>query len=323
MARRPGFYGRRPRAAHHEAGHYLARLYFGHSFDEAVVRSVAECMAGPFTDQRGREVNCEGLVMGYDVSSPALSAEAVRAFKGLPAERDAFARQQTMAAEISLIEALAGIVAEARHRKVNRTNVILAGGDGDWAEAKAVAERWFPASKAFVLAEDRAAALVQSPAGWRAVEGMAARLLADGVMDCDTAEGIFAVAYGHPVPKFGSWTDRWPPTLARLRGRPDWHGRIQMVVATLRLGGSAMAGRRRSERAMRAAVARSPGRPGVARREDRRRFWASTAAGLSSEDAAVGAGVSQPVGSRWFREAGGMPPKTHAPSSKPPSERSL
>ena len=68
---------------------------------------------------------------------------------------------------------------------------------------------------------------------------------------------------------------------------------------------------------------RSPGRPGVARREDRRRFWAAIAAGLSSEDAAIGAGVSPAVGARWFREAGGMPPSTLAPSSKPLSGRYL
>jgi hypothetical protein len=84
-----------------------------------------------------------------------------------------------------------------------------------------------------------------------------------------------------------------------------------------------MAGRRRSERALRAVLARSPGRPGVAQRENRRRFWAAIAAGQSSDDAAIGAGVSQPVGFRWFREAGGMPPKILAPSSKPPSERCL
>src|SRR5919204_503484 len=47
------------------------------------------------------------------------------------------------------------------------------------------------------------------------------------------------------------------------------------------------------------------------------------AAGVSSEVAAVGAGVSPAVGARWFREAGGMPPTTLAPSSKPPSERYL
>jgi len=75
--------------------------------------------------------------------------------------------------------------------------------------------------------------------------------------------------------------------------------------------------KRRSDRSGR-GVLRSPGRPGVARREDRRRFWASIAAGLSSEAAGVTADVSPAVGVRWFREAGGMPP-----SSKPPSGRHL
>ena len=44
----------------------------------------------------------------------------------------------------------------------------------------------------------------------------------------------------------------------------------------------------------------------VAGREERRRFWAAIAAGTVSEDAAVGAGVPQAVGTRWFRKAGGM-----------------
>jgi transposase, IS30 family len=51
----------------------------------------------------------------------------------------------------------------------------------------------------------------------------------------------------------------------------------------------------------------SPGRPSVARREDRQRFWRAIAVGCSSEDAAAAAGVSQAVGSRWFRDSGGMP----------------
>jgi hypothetical protein len=80
--------------------------------------------------------------------------------------------------------------------------------------------------------------------------------------------------------------------------------------------------KRRSDRALR-GKSYSPGRPGVARREDRRRFWTLIAAGLSSEAAAIGVGVSQPVGSRWFREAGGMPPSTLGRSSKPPSGRCL
>jgi IS30 family transposase len=68
---------------------------------------------------------------------------------------------------------------------------------------------------------------------------------------------------------------------------------------------------------------RSPGRPGIARREERRRFWLSIAAGLSSEVAAVNAGVSSPVGARWFREAGGMPPSALVPLAKPLSGRYL
>jgi hypothetical protein len=82
-------------------------------------------------------------------------------------------------------------------------------------------------------------------------------------------------------------------------------------------------GKRRSDRALRAVLQRSPGRPGVARGEHRRRFWAVIASGQSSETAAVEAGVSPAVGARWFREAGGMPPSTFAPSAKPRSVRYL
>jgi IS30 family transposase len=70
--------------------------------------------------------------------------------------------------------------------------------------------------------------------------------------------------------------------------------------------------RRRSHRAGRAPM-RSPGRPPVARREHRQRFWAAIADGLSSEQAAVAAGVSPAVGVRWFREGGGMPSVSQAP----------
>ncbi|MEX1264288.1 MAG: IS30 family transposase [Actinomycetota bacterium] len=60
---------------------------------------------------------------------------------------------------------------------------------------------------------------------------------------------------------------------------------------------------------------RSPGRPPVARREHRQAFWEAIARGASSEDAGVQAGVSPAVGSRWFREAGGMPTSSFEPHS--------
>ena len=59
---------------------------------------------------------------------------------------------------------------------------------------------------------------------------------------------------------------------------------------------------------------RSPGRP-PPRREVQREFWRGVARGLSSEDAAVACGVSAPVGSRWFRHGGGMPPLSLVPPS--------
>jgi IS30 family transposase len=80
--------------------------------------------------------------------------------------------------------------------------------------------------------------------------------------------------------------------------------------------------KRQSDRSGRAPLP-SPGRPTVAGREERRRFWAAIAAGLSSEDAAAAANVPQAVGARWFRKAGGMPPAMFGPSAKPLSGRYL
>src|SRR5215475_15478252 len=80
--------------------------------------------------------------------------------------------------------------------------------------------------------------------------------------------------------------------------------------------------KRRSDRSGRAPLS-SPGRPPVARRDERRRFWTVIGAGMTSEDAAVGAGVPQAVGTRWFRKAGGMPPAMFGRSAKPLSGRYL
>ena len=72
--------------------------------------------------------------------------------------------------------------------------------------------------------------------------------------------------------------------------------------------------RRKSDRALRPRM-RSPGRPTAGRREHRQRFWEGVARGLTSYAAAVAVGLSPVVGSRWFRESGGMKPFTLAPLS--------
>lgn len=66
--------------------------------------------------------------------------------------------------------------------------------------------------------------------------------------------------------------------------------------------------RQKIVRAYRGQIA-SPGRPSIAWREDRVRFWAAIATGIKTEDACVAARVSGPVGFRWFRHAGGVNPR--------------
>jgi IS30 family transposase len=80
--------------------------------------------------------------------------------------------------------------------------------------------------------------------------------------------------------------------------------------------------KRRSGRCTRSRLW-SPGRPPVASRHERELFWGYIAIGMSSEAAAVKAGASQPVGSRWFREAGGMAPAIFRRSAEPLSGRYL
>ncbi|MBB5502173.1 hypothetical protein HDG37_006409 [Paraburkholderia sp. MM5384-R2] len=50
----------------------------------------------------------------------------------------------------------------------------------------------------------------------------------------------------------------------------------------------------------------SPGAPSLGHVMERR-FWQQIATGITSEKAAEAVGVSQAVGSRWFRYRGGMP----------------
>jgi hypothetical protein len=66
----------------------------------------------------------------------------------------------------------------------------------------------------------------------------------------------------------------------------------------------------RADRALRPAM-RSPGRPEPSRAVQRQ-FWRLIATGITSAEGAVGVGVSVPVGTRWFRHAGGMPPMSLA-----------
>ena len=64
----------------------------------------------------------------------------------------------------------------------------------------------------------------------------------------------------------------------------------------------------RADRALRPPMS-SPGRPRQSpSRRVERQFWRQIATGVTTAEACLAVGVSCPVGARWFRHAGGMPP---------------
>lgn len=87
-------------------------------------------------------------------------------------------------------------------------------------------------------------------------------------------------------------------------GVQQWRRRIgprrQVMYPRVRVGSGVRIGR--CVRRM-----RSPGRPEPSRAVQRQ-FWGLIATGITSAEAALKVGVSVPVGVRWFRHAGGMPP---------------
>ena len=78
----------------------------------------------------------------------------------------------------------------------------------------------------------------------------------------------------------------------------------------------------RRKRSTRARLG-SLGRPSVAGRTEQELFWRAIATGQSIEAAALKAGVSEAIGSRLFRKAGGMAPAKFRSSAKPLSGRYL
>src|SRR4029450_12903082 len=93
-----------------------------------------------------------------------------------------------------------------------------------------------------------------------------------------------------------AWERNWADSAGRRNTSV-----VEVLMATMRE-------RQRAVRLYRGQIP-SPGRPTVAWRQDRVQFWVAIARGAKTEDAAVDAGVSSPVGFRWFRHAGGGNPR--------------
>ena len=230
--------GRRMLTCHHEAGHALARWYFGYETDRVVVLSVAEIRAGVLIeDRRGRFDQCEGSCQGYDIHSPTLTREDAERY----AQKDMqdgprFLREQDTTAEIELIYGYAGAMAEAVYLKRRFFDCLQQGGEADEERVLDLAHRWFSTrtkqNNALVRAQHRVSVLVRSLKGREAIRLMAAALYAFGEIDGDEIDLICSGVYGARC-EFAAWFCRRMPTIEQLRNGyiPPARRRLTLMAA--------------------------------------------------------------------------------------------
>lgn len=217
--------GRRMRTCFHEAGHVLARWFFGYDSHCAWVLSMEEIKAGKWpVDDRGRICEFGGAVERYDIDSPlmtlAMIEESEAAGRISPAGA-AFLRQDApIRAEIELIQGIAGPVAQACFCRISLVQALMDGGMGDLRHNSRVSSAWFPDDQLATvrrLAEKRAVALIRSPKGWAAVTAIAYSLYGCGKIECDELNAMCEEAYGRKRVDRYAWMPHWPPTLEQLR----------------------------------------------------------------------------------------------------------
>jgi hypothetical protein len=217
--------GRRRLACYHEAGHCLARWFFGYGTDGAWVLTVDQVLRREWPiDDRGRVCEAEGAVERYDIVSPTMSLAMLDQMEeggGTAPEWLASMRSEMpIAAEITMIESIAGPIAEARFRKCGLFVAIWQGGHGDMQTMTATAAAWFLEGERDIArrtAETRATALVRSPKGWAAITTIGEALFNYGRVEGHEIDTMCAAAFGREMSAFYGWMPHWPPTLEMLR----------------------------------------------------------------------------------------------------------
>lgn len=221
----PRYKGRRRKACHHEAGHVLARWFFGFEIDSAEVQTVEDVLAGRcLRTDRGRLLACEGLVSGADILPWPFGPRSAGGDTQEQAEDD---RWRCYRRDVELIDTFAGFHAEAHYLRVHPNVAALAGGDDDLTRFCAVMAGWFPgvepndgdagyeALEARVDAWTRA--LVRSRHGRTAIRAVADALFVQGRLSGRRAAELCREAYGGRECAFEAWAEHWPPTTDELR----------------------------------------------------------------------------------------------------------
>ncbi len=211
--------GRRRLVCHHEAGHALARWYFGHLTDRVTVLTAEQVRAGEtIEDERGRRVPCEGLCEGYDIIGYPFGPTRI---EGGPEKQARINHALAVSRDVELIHCVAGFYAEADYGRLSPSACMFSGGLKDMARLKIVLDAWDlhddEGHASAALAGKRATALVRSPKGAAAIGALADALMERGEVECEEIGTIFRGAYDGRECRFGAWNAHWPPTLDQLR----------------------------------------------------------------------------------------------------------
>jgi hypothetical protein len=211
--------GRRPPACHHEAGHVLARWWFGFKTDGAKVFSMGQMRSRVAAADwsGGKRSYSEGIVKGPAVSF-ALGRAALDGLEGNDLAR--MAGEGVRRAEMALIVCAAGTQAEAAYLGQSAFVCGLAAGGHDRDDAEQIAGAWFEderqIAEAIETADRVASALVRSVPGSLAIRTMAGALLRRGRITGEDIDFTCSAAYEVSFAE-DRWAEAWPPHPAEVR----------------------------------------------------------------------------------------------------------
>jgi hypothetical protein len=194
----------------HEAGHAVAAWalskdagwsFRGAGFDRIVIRTRFEAAIAPYIDDRGREVDCVGIVEGATFYNPSLSF--VPDMKVYDADSDSlvddnsfFVERERRRMEAEVICLFAGPLAEARYRRISPWRAFLFGGETDNERARLVLRDFYRSDdllgQAYATLYRRASALVGKH--WSAIDRVASALMIQRSLSGDEALPIIEAA---------------------------------------------------------------------------------------------------------------------------------
>lgn len=228
--------GRLMWVAHHEAGHLLVHLFFGHTVGRAVVRTLDEVEGQPEVPPSSEATARAAARVGFVEASgpPLLVNSTTRQFKeqmrknGLSGAALASALSYARAwVRMDLVIALAGPAAQGQFERRPLDQILQdKSSAGDAEMIQRLLAGWTTSRERMKVRKqmaDIAEALVRSRRGRAFVRAAAALLLTQDEVGSDVAAELFEHFYGRPTPSWTDWAPYWAAgSLDHAKVRSGW-----------------------------------------------------------------------------------------------------